>query len=228
MPLNIQKTKISRPKILLVDDHVVFREGLRKIITKGDEFLVCAETGRSEEALELIADHRPDLVIMDVSIGEANGLELTRHLKKSFPALRILVVSMHEESIYAGQALKAGAMGYVMKREPPEKLLSAIRLVLQGQWQVSPAVWLDLLNRLPEIDGLEEEPPPGKSLSDRELQVFRFIGKGRGTRQIAEELKLSIKTVESYRAHIKEKMQYASSYELVKAAIVWAQKEKTG
>jgi DNA-binding NarL/FixJ family response regulator len=232
MGLSRIKSRSTPRKILLVDDHVVFRQGLRRLIAKDSEFLVCGEANGSEELSGLIAAKQPDLVLLDLALDGSNGIELTRQLKGQFPELKILIVSMHDETMYAARALKAGAMGYVMKREPPQRLLAAMRQVLQGHVHVNPALVSDLLRHLPERAGVGEDeghrPESVDRLSKREMEVFRLIGQGRGTRQIADMLKISVKTVESYRAHIKEKLQLINSFEMVRAAIQWIQREAIG
>jgi DNA-binding NarL/FixJ family response regulator len=232
MGLSRIKSRTAPSKVLLVDDHVVFRQGLRRLLAKESAFLVCGEADGSEELVNIIAAKQPDLVLLDLALAGMSGIELTRTLKARFPTLKILIVSMHDETMYAARALKAGAMGYVMKREPPQRLIAAMRLVLQGHVHINPLLVPDLLRNIPEHDGSASSegarPAQMDRLSRREMEVFRLIGQGRGTRQIAEMLQISVKTVESYRAHIKEKLQLVNSFEMVRAAIQWIQRETLG
>jgi DNA-binding NarL/FixJ family response regulator len=213
----------SKMRVFIVDDHAVFRTGLRRLLIKEKDLEVCGEAGTPDEVFKALPTCRPDVILMDLSLEGVSGIDVTRRVHEQYPQIPILVVSMHKESIYAGQALKAGATGYIMKNEAPDRLLRAVRQVIKGEVHVSPEIVSDLLRRLPR-DGNTQSPV--ECLSARELQVFRMIGEGKGTRQIAELLGLSVKTVESYRAHIKEKMSFDTSYQLVRAAIFWSQEEK--
>jgi DNA-binding NarL/FixJ family response regulator len=217
-------SRSSKTRILIVDDHAVFRAGLKRLVSRERNFTVCGEAGTGDEALKIVESHRPHIVLMDIALDGVSGIDLTKTIRGKYPETKVLVLSMHKESIYAGQALKAGALGYLMKQETPERLLSAIKQVMKGQVQVSQAIVSDLVQRLP--DGTDSSMVRIESLSDRELQVFRLIGQGRGTRQIAGDLVLSVKTIESYRAHIKDKLHFETSYQLVRAAICFVQQEK--
>jgi DNA-binding NarL/FixJ family response regulator len=205
-------------KIMLVDDHPVMRNGLAQLIDHEPDLKVCGQFEDAGTAFEAIPNLRPDLAIVDLSLKSSSGLDLVKNIKTAFPTMVVLVLSMHDESLYAERVLHAGASGYIMKQEATDRVLSAIRQVLNGGIYLSETMSSKFVHRL----------ATGKStaggsvterLSDRELEVFGLIGQGRGTRQIAEHLKLSIKTVESHRAHIKEKLNLKSSTELVHMAI---------
>ena len=181
---------------------------------------VCGEATGSEDAIRLVAETKPDLVTVDISLGNENGIDLIRSLKAADSELPVLVVSMHDESLYAERALRAGAMGYVMKDEPPKTYKQAIRAVLAGEMYLSPRMATSLVAKL--MHGTKAEEQTSVSvLSDRELEVFRRLGQGKGTRQIAEELGLTVRTIGSFRARIKEKLKIKNSAELVLQAIRW-------
>jgi DNA-binding NarL/FixJ family response regulator len=182
--------------------------------------VIIAEAEDSDQALDAIKQFKPDLVIADISLKDSSGLELTKAIKKQYPRLPVLIQSMHEETMYSERSLQAGAMGYIMKDAPTEDLMTAIRKVLAGQIYTSEKMATKLVNRI--IYGKAEPgSSPIDSLSDRELEVFNLLGKGLGTSEIAERLKLSIKTVETYRAHLKEKLALADASELRQYAIQW-------
>jgi len=214
------KPEAHKKKILVVDDHPVTRRGLAKIIDQESDLEIIAEADDSVQALEAIKRLKPDLVIADISLKDSSGLELTKTIKKQYPFLPVLIQSMHEETMYSERALQAGAMGYVMKDAPTEDLMTAIRKVLVGQVYTSEKMATRLVNKI--IHGKAGScASPIDSLSDRELEVFNLLGKGFGTSQIAEKLKLSIKTVETYRAHLKEKLALTDASELRQYAIQW-------
>jgi DNA-binding NarL/FixJ family response regulator len=210
--------------ILIVDDHPLFRNGLRQLIDHEPGLIVCGEATEIEEAVRLVAETKPDLVIVDISLGNQSGIDLIRNLKSNDGELPLLVVSMHDESLYAERALRAGAMGYVMKHEPPKTYKLAIRSVLAGEMYLSPRMATSLVAKLMRAGKAQEESPVNR-LSDRELDVFRLLGQGKGTRQIAEELSLTVPTISSFRARIKEKLQLKNSAELVLQAIRWTQED---
>jgi len=214
-----------RSKVLVVDDHPVVRQGLVMMINNQSDLEVCGEAATAEAAFQTIADKRPDAAIVDLSLKDTTGLELMKDIKIRFPQLPVLVLSMHDEAIYAERALRAGARGYVMKEESAETILSAIRQVLAGKIYLSSRMTSRLLDMM--AGGGAPAESPLKRLSDRELQVFQLIGRGLGTNEIAQQLHLSIKTVESYRAHLKEKLSLASATELQYYAIRWAQQDPT-
>jgi DNA-binding NarL/FixJ family response regulator len=210
---------------LIIDDHPLFRAGLKQLINQEKGFNVIAEAGDAEEALDKIAQNVPDFAIVDISLKGMNGLELIKVLNSKYPQLVILVVSMHDEALYAERALKAGARGYIMKQEASKKVLTAIHQLLDGKVYISEAMHDKMLMGM--IKGKSElENNPIDKLSDREFEVFLLIGKGLGPIQIAEELNLSVKTVETYRAHIKTKLMLENAAELRKHAIKWIQSQK--
>lgn len=209
-------------RIVLVDDHPIVRHGLRVLIDGEDDLEVCGEAGSIEEARKLIAEADPELALVDLSLKDESGLDLIKDLRLQHPELLILVVSIHDEGLYAERVLRAGAKGYVAKQEATYELLSAIRKVLEGAVYVSDRVASRMLDRMTGNPG---EQGPLEQLSDRELQVFRLIGGGKTTREIAKTLHLSIKTIETYRAHIKTKLGLRNATELVQRAATWVQED---
>jgi DNA-binding NarL/FixJ family response regulator len=212
--------KKSKNRILLVDDHPIVRQGLAELIDHEKDLSVCGVADDIHQALEQIVALGPDLVIVDISLKGSNGIELLKNIKVRYPKQAVLMLSMHDESLYAVRALRAGAAGYVMKQEATEKVLTAIRQVLNGEIYLSERMEKKMMHQL--VGGRSARTgSPLEDLSDRELEVFNLIGQGHGTRQIAEELHLSIKTIESHRAHIKEKLNLKNATELVQHAIQW-------
>ena len=214
------KNKKPVKNILIVDDHPMMRNGLAQLINNDPEFKVTAEADTAGQALDLVTRQKFDLALLDISLPDKNGLELIKDFKSLKPELPILVVSMHDEIIYAERVLRAGARGYIMKQEGGQKFLEAIRQVLSGQVFVSN----HMSARILEIFSghLNEKPSsPVQKLSDREFEVFQMIGQGTGTRTIAEQLHLSIKTVEVHRANIKEKLAIKTATDLVRYAVRW-------
>lgn len=216
-----------RPKrILLVDDHPVLRRGLAALITSEPDLVVCAEAGTCLAGLEGIREHRPDLVIVDLVLEGSDGLDLVKAVQEHHPEIPALVLSMHDESVYAERSLRAGARGYITKHELSERLLIAIRRVLAGELYMSEALERRFARRFVSGGTLDRDSPVG-ALSDRELQVFRLIGQGRGTRQIAGALHLSVKTIESHCEHIKQKLVLESAAELAQRATQWVETDGT-
>ena len=211
----------SKQRIFLVDDHPITREGLARLINHERDMEVCGQANTAAKAVTDIEPMKPDLVVVDVSLTTgASGLELIKDLAARHPRLRMLALSTHDEALYAERALRAGAKGYVMKQEPTEKVMAAIRQVLDGGIFLSDAMKDRLLRKITQ-SGSAPSASEIERLSDRELEVYRLIGQGRGTRQIADELHLSMSTVETYRTHIKEKLHLASAPELVRRAVEW-------
>jgi DNA-binding NarL/FixJ family response regulator len=205
-------------RIMLVDDHPVMREGLAQLINHEADMSICGQFEDAARAFAAIPTLNPDLAIIDLSLKDSSGLELVKNSRASYPKLRILVLSMHDESLYAERVLRAGAAGYIMKEEGTEKVLGAIRQVLGGGVYLSEKMGSKLMRQL--IGGKPSQSGSSlERLSDRELEVFALIGQGKGTRQIAEHLRLSVKTVESHRAHIKDKLNLKDANELVHTAI---------
>jgi DNA-binding NarL/FixJ family response regulator len=219
--------KPSEPKkIFIVDDHAMFRDGLRQLIDREADLTVCGDAAEATEALAGISKSEPDLVIVDISLSGKSGIDLIKSIKDKQEDLPVLVVSMHEESLYAERALRAGAMGYVMKQEPAKVVKLAIRKLLAGDMHLSERMANGVISKF--IRGRDEVPPsPLEKLSDRELEVFRMLGLGKGVRQIAEELGLTIPTINSFRNRIKEKLQLNSSTEVMLHAIHWSREEST-
>jgi DNA-binding NarL/FixJ family response regulator len=210
----------NKTKVLIVDDHPIIRQGLSELINHEPDLIVCEHAEDAPEALGKIKDSEPDMVIVDISLKETSGMELIKDIKAQYSNLPVLVLSMHDEALYAERMLRAGARGYVMKAEATEKVIVAIRKILGGQIYISDKMAAKMVRKL--VGG---GPDVGVSsierLSDRELEVFHLIGQGYGTRQIAERLHLSIKTIETYREHIKEKLNLADASELLQYAIQW-------
>ncbi len=212
--------------IILVDDHPLVRQGLKKVIEKEPDLAVIQETGSAEEALRLINKKEPDLAIVDISLeGEANGLDLTKTLRERFRSIKVLVLSMHDENTYAERALRAGARGYITKKEAPAVLIDAIRTVLKGDLFLSSKISMNIISRL--FQGKDaSEVSITEVLSDRELEIFHLIGTGMSTGDIAKTLNISVNTIESHRKKIKEKLGISKGTELVKSAVQWAVSRK--
>jgi len=209
-----------KSSVFLVDDHPLVREWLANLINRQPDLEVCGETGDKAQALQLIGAAKPDVAIVDISLESGSGLELIKELRAIHPTLTVIVLSMHDELLYAERALRAGARGYVMKREATKKVLQAIRSVLEGKLYMSEKIVTLMAEKM-----VEGKPPgllsPMEQLSDRELEVFQLLGRGLGTRQIAEELHVSFKTVQSFSARIKEKLMLANATELLREAVRW-------
>jgi DNA-binding NarL/FixJ family response regulator len=208
----------SKRKVFIVDDHPLVREWLTNLINQQSDLAVCGEASTSAEAMQQIAALKPEVAVVDISLKDSSGIELIKDLKKSCPSLVVLVLSMHEESLYAERALRAGAKGYIMKRETTKKVIEALRRVLEGKFYISEAIAQAITARV--ADGKTPVArSPIEQLSDRELAVFNLLGEGRGTRQIAETLRVSVKTVQAYSARIKEKLNLHSGTELLREAV---------
>jgi DNA-binding NarL/FixJ family response regulator len=218
-------TANRKSKIFVVDDHPIVRQGLGLLINREADMIVCGAAEEAQSALRAIPTLQPDVMVVDISLTGPDGLELVKTIRTRDANLPILVLSMHDESIYAERALRAGANGYIMKQEATEKVLVAIRRILRGDVYLSDRVSSKMLQQYVRGSTTARESPVA-DLSDRELEVFRLVGEGHGTRQIAEELHLSVKTVETYQAHIKEKLSLRNARELVQHAIEWHLTEK--
>jgi len=220
--VSIGNKKRLKHRLLLVDDHPVLREGFAQLITIEPDLQVCGQTGNSVKALYDIAALKPDLVILDTALNGCNGIELIKQIKAVYSDLAILVFSVHDERLYAERALRAGARGYVMKQSPTEEVLGAIRRVLSGERYLSRRMHERMLEKISNGSSVSSAGSSGlefERLSDRELEVFQLIGAGLGTRQIAGQLHLSIKTVETYRAHLKRKLHLRNGMELIRMAM---------
>jgi DNA-binding NarL/FixJ family response regulator len=212
--------------VFVVDDHPIVREGLAQMINRESDLTVCGEAQEMHGALQMIEALKPDILILDISLNGPDGLDLLKNIRARDPSLPVLILSMHDESIYAERALRAGANGYIMKQEATEKVLVALRRILSREIYVSSRVASKMLQQFVGASSTSARHSPVDDLSDRELEVLRLMGDGHGTRQIAEELHLSVKTVESYQAHLKEKLSLKNLRELVQYAIQWAITEK--
>ncbi len=195
---------VARSTIFIVDDHPIVRQGLALLINREPDLAVCGDAEEASSALRLIEELQPDLIVVDISLNGPDGLDLLKNIRARDPNLPVLMLSMLDESLYAERSLRAGANGYIMKQEATDRVLVAIRRILDGEIYVSDRMANRMLHRF--VGGAQqvEKRSPISDLSDRELEVFRLIGDGHGTRQIAQELHISVKTVESYQAHIKE------------------------
>jgi DNA-binding NarL/FixJ family response regulator len=208
-------------KILIVDDHSLVREGLRALLSSQPDFEVCGEATGIAEARRLIASTEPSVVIVDLSLPDGNGIELVKELKARGDEIKVLVLSMHDESLFAERALRAGARGYLGKHEASRTVIEAVRTVLAGKLYFSARLTEQMMHRAFGVStGLERSPL--ELLSDREIEVFELIGQGLTVRQIAARLELSPKTVETHREHIKEKLAVKNTTELVRHAVQWA------
>lgn len=219
-PVEHSATPLARTRVFIVDDHPIVRQGLTQMLTQEMDFTVCGEAENAPQALQGIAELQPDLVLVDLSLKGGNGLALIKALKARQSTIPVLVVSMHDESLYVERVLRAGARGYIMKQEATDTMVRAIRRVLRGEIYVSDTMLTQLVGRL-VLDAPDTSASGLERLSHRELEVFRLIGAGYNTRYIAGVLRVSMKTVESHRAHIKEKLQLHDTGELVRYAMQW-------
>ncbi len=217
---------MKKSRVFVVDDHPIVRQGLALLVNREPDLMVCGEAEDAPSAMNAVLAAVPDILVVDISLNGPDGLDLLKDMKARLPSLPVLILSMHDESIYAERALRAGAQGYIMKQEATEKVLVALRRILAGEIYVSDRIANRMLQRFIG-KGNVAGPSSVANLTDRELEVFRLIGEGHSTRRIAEELHLSIKTVESYQAHIKEKLALRSARELVQHAIQWTVGSKT-
>lgn len=216
----------SKVKIFLVDDHPLVREWLTTLIHQQPDLIVCGESEDAPHALQDISAIKPDVAIVDISLKQGSGIELIKNLKALHPGVAVIVLSMHDERLYAERALRAGARGYIMKRETAKKVITAIRQVLDGKIYMSESLAIVFAEkfvdgRLPTSGSLLEQ------LSDRELEVFQLLGKGYETRQVAETMNVSIKTVQAHCAHIKEKLKLTNAAELLREAVRWQENYPT-
>jgi DNA-binding NarL/FixJ family response regulator len=207
--------------IFIVDDHPLVRRGLGELLKHEPDLTVCGEAASLQEAVQFLGSHSPDVAIVDISLPDGNGLDLVKRLRTRNPETRILVLSMHDESLLAERALHAGALGYVNKEEVAETIITAIRRVLQGKGWANPRA-KERRSGTSATGAEESLPSPIERLSDREMEVFELIGRGLGTGQIADNLHLSVKTIETYRANIKKKLYIESGGELTRRAVQWS------
>ncbi len=215
----------ARKRLLILDDHPMMREGLAQLINHEADLTVCGQAGTAREVLDLIPKLKPDLLLADISLPDKNGLEVMKDTQALNPGLAVLVISMHDESLYAERVLRAGGRGYIMKQEGGKKLMDAIRQVLNGKIYLSERMSAKLLE---SFSGRREQASrlPMENLSDREFEVLQLLGEGKTTREVAGQLHLSAKTVEAHRANIKRKLSLKTASELVRHAVRWVETQK--
>lgn len=218
MTTHATTTATQKRSVLLVDDHPIVRQGLAELINQEPDLHVSSQAASAAAALVALDNDVPDVAIVDISLEDRSGIELIKDLRARRPELPILALSMHDEALYAERALRAGAKGYIMKQEATDRVMTAIRRVLEGQIYVSDRMAARLLNQFVSAKPSDNDSPLGR-LSDRELEIFSMIGTGMGTREIANKLFLSVKTVEAHREHIKEKLRLKSGTELMRMAV---------
>lgn len=211
----------AKKKIYIVDDHPLMRKGMAMTLENSVEFEVCGQSESAEEAMGEIPDLKPDGCVIDISLPGMNGIELVKNLLAQIPSMKILVVSRHDEELYAERAIRAGAKGYLMKLEAGEVLVSAVRQIMNGGIYLSDNIGSQLIMKI--ASGQSAGDNPLEILSDRELEVFELTGKGLSTKDIAQRLHVSVKTVDTYRARIKEKMQLKTANELIRKAVQWVE-----
>ena len=218
------KTTEKKTQVLIVDDHPVIRDGLVAIINHERDLNVCGQAEDAYTALKVVAELKPDIVVTDISLKSSDGIELTKNIKAGHPALPVIILSVHDESLYAERALLAGAKAYLMKDKVSENIIKAIRTVLTGEIYVSDAILKKFLHKIAG-DKAGTAKTPIESLSDREFEIFRLIGEGVKASQMAKQLHLSIKTIETYRSRIKEKLNLPNASQLLQYSIRWAKAE---
>jgi len=211
-----------KKQVMIVDDHPMMREGLAQLLEHEPDLRVCGQADTAAQAFGLITSQAPDLLLLDISLPDRSGLELIKDIQKLRPELPVLVVSMHDESVYAERVLRAGGRGYIMKQEGGKKLMQAIRQVLAGKIYVSEKMAERILELFSGQQNRSSQAPVAQ-LSDREFEVFQLIGKAKGTREISEQLHLSVKTVEVHRANIRKKLELRTGADLIHYAIRWAE-----
>jgi DNA-binding NarL/FixJ family response regulator len=209
-----------KSKILIVDDHPIFRMGMKELINQEEDFTVCAVAEDIRGARRALAEEAPDMAIVDVALAEENGLDLVKEISAARKEFPMLVLSMHDESVWAERAIRAGARGYIMKKEASESVITALRNMREGQIHVSSNMMSLLLNKLQE-DPDRQSTATEENLTDRELEVFRLIGAGLSTREIAEQMVLGVKTIGTYRDRIKQKLGLKNAAELTRRAVLW-------
>jgi len=222
MHLTEKSSKMKKPgtvRIVIIDDHPMVRAGLSLRIQAERNLSVCGFAESEEEGLQVIKSSQPDLAIVDISLKNSNGIELTKQIKSHFPKVRVLVISGFQESLYAERALRAGAYGYLNKQEPEEKIIEAIQAIANGERYVSPALAQRLM--MQALSGDTSDNTPAEKLTDREMEIFRLIGQGHGTGEIAQQLYLSTRTIDSHRDNIKRKLAIKTAAELNHQAVQW-------
>jgi DNA-binding NarL/FixJ family response regulator len=220
-----RKAQVLKTRLLILDDHPMMREGLAQLINNEPDLTVCGEAGTGAECIELVGKLKPDLLLADISLPDKSGIEVIKDILALHPNVPVLVISMHDETLYAERILRAGARGYVMKQEGGQKLMAAIRRVLGGQIYVSEKISEKILK---SFSGRTDSTPQRsmENLSDREFEVLQLLGDGKGTSEIARQLHLSTKTVEAHRANLKRKLNLKTGPELVRYAVRWVETQK--
>ncbi len=214
-------------KILIVDDHPILRMGMRELLNQEDGFEVCAVAETISSARKAIRETEPDMAIIDISLAGENGLDLVKEINGSNRNIAILVLSMHDESVWAERAIRAGARGYIMKKEAAESIVTAVRNILDGKVHVSDKIMARLLDKF-HVNPDSSTACTEEALTDRELEVFRLIGLGLSTREIASRMNLGVKTIGTYRDRIKQKLCIKSGSELTRRAVLWTEKDTFG
>jgi DNA-binding NarL/FixJ family response regulator len=215
----------KKKSILIVDDHPMMRDGLRQIVSSAPELSVCGEAATAAQAMELVGKLKPDLVLADISLADKNGIELIKDIQALHPDVQTLVISMHDETLYVERVLRAGGRGYINKQEGGKRIMEAIRRVLDGQICVSEKMSAKILEIF-SGKRAGSESSPVERLTDREFEIFQMIGRGVEPREIAEQLHLSVKTVEVHRANIKQKLELKNVPELIRFAVRWVESQK--
>ncbi|PID74779.1 MAG: DNA-binding response regulator [Desulfobacterales bacterium] len=218
---------MTETKILIVDDHPVFCMGMKELLTREEGFQVCALAEDITSAKRAIAETVPDMAIVDISLSGENGLDLVKEISASGKKIAVLVLSMHDESVWAERSIRAGARGYMMKKEAAESIIEAIKNIVSGRMHVSGKMMSQLLDKF-QVNPAAGHAPAEDVLTDRELEVFRLIGKGLSTREIAERMKLGVKTIGTYRDRIKQKLCLKNAAELTRRAVLWSEKDRLG
>ena len=219
-------SKVGKTKILVVDDHPIVRERVAELINQEPDLVVCGESEDAHQALKAVAEHKPALVIVDITLKDTYGIELIKQLKELYPHMPTLVLSMHDESLYGERALRAGAKGYLTKQEATKKIIDAIRRVLRGDIYVSEQLAGSLVRKVAGGNKQDAGGTPVDVLTDRELEVFQLLGQGLTVKEVAERLFVSAKTIEAHREHIKQKLNFKTSNELLRFAIQYTLQEK--
>src|SRR5205823_11065420 len=218
--MSAKEAQRNKKRILLVDDHPVLRKGLVRLIDSKDEFVVCGEASSAADAMELIRELKPDLVIVDIGLPGTSGIELTKTIRSEFPKIPVLILSMHEEALYATRALRAGATGYIVKQDAIDNIATALQDTLNGKRYLSPTI-AEQFQQNGGDEQLRSSHDLVDLLTDRELEIFELIGKGRDVREISKALNVSPKTVETHRTNIKEKLKLKNSRQVARVALQW-------